>query len=429
MIFRSFVFTLLISTAALASDLKISIQSPTGDRVAGVQVSLFRNSDNGGAGTQVTAGDGIATFAQVSDGAYHAIILAPGFAEQSLPVTFPQSGVISVQLKLTATPQTVVVSASATPEIAERTGVSIDLLNSEQLTTINPVAASDALHYLPGAIVSSTGRRGNLASLFVRGGESNYNKVLIDGVPVNDPGGTFDFGVVPMNNVERLEFVRGPESTIYGSDAMTSVVQLGPRPAARIRRRWNSERMGGTFSTAHGYASIAGARGRYDFNVFGDQFNTEGQGIQRRVFQFAARRQYRHSPVEPRVITYRIRHYNSYTGVQNNWWFNGSPEIPPDPNQYARQNNFLASAALTISGTGAWQHSITGFEYNHAAQNVNPVNDPARPFDSPSIAWQSTTWPGLRIRAPTRHAPGRRPRLATPSKTRTAISTTTRPVA
>ena len=64
------------------------------------------------------------------------------------------------------------------------------------------------------------------SSLFVRGGESNYNKVIIDGVPVNDPGGIFDFGVVPMDNVERVEMVRGPESTIYGSDAMTSTVQM-----------------------------------------------------------------------------------------------------------------------------------------------------------------------------------------------------------
>ena len=60
----------------------------------------------------------------------------------------------------------------------------------------------------------------------MRGGESNYNKVIVDGVPVNEPGGIFDFGVVSMNNVQRMELVRGPESSIYGSDAMTSVVQL-----------------------------------------------------------------------------------------------------------------------------------------------------------------------------------------------------------
>ena len=62
---------------------------------------------------------------------------------------------------------------------------------------MQPVAAADALRFLPGAIVNTAGQRGGLASLFVRGGDSRYNKVIVDGVTVNDPGGTFDFGIVP----------------------------------------------------------------------------------------------------------------------------------------------------------------------------------------------------------------------------------------
>ena len=222
------------------------MQSPSGERVSGVQVSLFRVSDNAGVGVQTTAGDGTATFPHLADGQYRVVVLAPGFAEQSQQITIPHDGkphrrteagdhaANRGRLRLLQLP--------ATPE---QTGTSVGVLTAEQLNTINPVSAPDALLYIPGAIVSSTGRRGNLASLFVRGGESNYNKVLVDGVPVNDPGGIFDFGVVPMNNIERLEVERGPESTVYGSDAMTSVVQLWtatgstrtPRNSIRRRRR------------------------------------------------------------------------------------------------------------------------------------------------------------------------------------------------
>ncbi len=116
-------------------------------------------------------------------------------------------------------------------------------------------------------------------SLFVRGGESNYNKVLVDGVPVNDPGGIFDFGVVPMNNVDRLEVERGPESTVYGSDAMTSVVQLWTATGSTRTPEIQFGADGGNFSTANGYASLAGARGIFDYNVFANQFNTQGQGV------------------------------------------------------------------------------------------------------------------------------------------------------
>ena len=234
----------------------------------------------------------------------------------------------------------------------------------------------------PARLSARTGRRGNLASLFVRGGESNYNKVLVDGVPVNDPGGIFDFGVVPMNNVERLEVERGPESTVYGSDAMTSVVQLWTATGSTRTPEIQFGADGGNFSTANGYASVAGARSIFDYNVFANQFNTQGQGSERRLFEFTARRKCWRAAFRPRSISAAHRHYNSWTGIQSNWWFNGNPELPPDPNQYAHQNNFLASGDLTVSGPGAWQHQFSGFEYHHVALNVNPVDDLDRPFDS-----------------------------------------------
>ena len=62
---------------------------------------------------------------------------------------------------------------------------------------MQPVAANDAMRFLPGAVVNTAGQHGGLSSLFVRGGESRYNKVIVDGVAINDPGGTFDFGTCP----------------------------------------------------------------------------------------------------------------------------------------------------------------------------------------------------------------------------------------
>src|SRR5207248_11267362 len=137
-----------------------------------------------------------------------------------------------------------------------------------------PVAAADALLLLPGAIVNNPGRRGSLSSLFVRGGESRYNKVLIDGVPGNETGGTFDFGVVPLMEADHMEFLRGAQSTLYGSDAMTSVVQFWTRTGNTHVPELRFGADGGNFGTAHGYASLSGARGIVDYSLFGEQFNT-----------------------------------------------------------------------------------------------------------------------------------------------------------
>ena len=101
---------------------------------------------------------------------------------------------------------------------------------------------SDALRFCRD-VVTANGQRGVLTVLSVRGGESNYNRVIVDGVSVNEPGGQFDFGVVPVAQIERMEVVRGSESAVYGSDAMTSVVQMWTRERhnaharIQIRRR------------------------------------------------------------------------------------------------------------------------------------------------------------------------------------------------
>jgi outer membrane cobalamin receptor len=377
-----FVFYLLTSVTVCAADLKFIVQSPTGERVSGVQVSLFRG--NAGVGILTTTGDGAVTFSNLTDGAYKAEVLAPGFAAQSLDLSVPQTEPLVVELKLATTPQTVVVTATATPDVASQAGASVDFLDSDQLTLLNPPAAADALSYIPGAIVNTSGRRGGQASLFVRGGESSYNKVLIDGVPVNDPGGFYDFGATPMNNIERMEVVRGPESTIYGTDAMTSVVQLWTRTGTALKPEFEFGADGGTFSTANGYFSVAGADKIFDYDVFVNQFDTQGQGIND-VYTNALQGGNIGIRFSPRVaVRFRLRHSNNWTGVQSNWWFNGDPVLPPNSNQIAHQNNFLANAELAISGPGAWQHTVGGFEYNHLQANSQSYVDPGREFiDSP----------------------------------------------
>src|SRR5208283_3696915 len=136
-----------------------------------------------------------------------------------------------------------------------------------------------AVRFLPGAVVNTAGQRGGLSSLFVRGGESNYYKVIVDGVTINEPGGTFDFGTLPLTEANRMEFLRGTQSTLYGSDAMTSVVQVFTRTGSTPTPDLRFGADGGNFSTANGSVSLAGARGHFDYNVFGDQFNTNGSGI------------------------------------------------------------------------------------------------------------------------------------------------------
>ena len=274
---RVFSCFILMLAAASAAELKIKVVDPHLAPVAGAQVELLEKDSDRPAGLELTSGEGLAEFRRVGPGMYHLRVLAPGFAAQTTDVSSSDS-MVTVALQLAPTTERVVVTATRNPVPSDVAGADVENLNSGQLQTMHAVALNDALRFLPGAVVDTAGQRGGLASLFVRGGDSRYNKVIIDNVPVNEPGGTFNFGVVPLTETDRMEFLRGAQSTLYGSDAMTSVVQVWTRTGSTQTPELRLGADGGTFGTANGYVSLAGARGRVDYNIYGGQFNTNGQG-------------------------------------------------------------------------------------------------------------------------------------------------------
>jgi vitamin B12 transporter len=379
-------FLLLVTIAAAsAADLKVKVVDPQSAVVSGAQVTLFSKGSDTALKIATTSAEGIATFGELSSGSYQIQVLAPGFAPHTEDVAAARPDVITIELHLATASETVVVTATRTPAPAGESGASISTLENSQLETMEPVDANDAIRFLPGAIVSTAGQHGGLASLFVRGGNSTYNKVIIDGVPVNDPGGTFDFGVVPLAQAERIEFERGAQSTLYGSDAMTSVVQVFSRTGSTSVPELRFGADGGNLNTAQGFASLSGARNIWDYNLFGDQFNTEGKGPND-GYSDSLQGANLGVQIRPGVqFRMRTRHSNSRTGVQGEWDFNGQPLLPPDPGQWARSNNLLVGAELTVTGPSRWQHHFAGFEYNLRRTNENDITDPARAiaFDSP----------------------------------------------
>ena len=360
---------LLALTSCAAADVVVRVADPRAAVVAGAEVRIYPSAASEAAVGQQTSSEGVARFTALPDGEYRVEVRAAGFAPASKTVRIAGESNISISLKIAPLAQTVVVSATRTPVPVEESGAQVALLDASDIRNLQPVATSDALRYLPGAVVNQAGQRGGQASLFVRGGESRYNKVIIDGVPVNEPGGTFDFGVVPMTGIERMEFVRGAESVLYGSDAMTSVVQMwsatGRTPVPEVR--FGAD--GGTFGTARGYASIAGARGRLDYNLFGQQDATQGQG-QNDDYSNSIQGANVGVMLSPKVfLRLRTRHADSRSGVQGQWVFGGQQLLNPDIDADARQNNFLGSAELTVTAPNHWQHRFTGYEYNHKGIN------------------------------------------------------------
>ena len=385
------VFFLSISAAfisrASAADphieLHIKVVDPHSAAVAGAQVSIYRQGERQGETSPLqvrsTSGEGEAVFHLDNGTGLRAQVLAPGFAVAWSDVenAAPSATLIKFQiaLQIATASETVVVTATRTPAPEQETASSVSLLSGDAIETMQPTSGADALRFLPGAVVNVAGQRGGLGSLFVRGGDSRYNEVLIDGVPVTEPGGTFNAATVPMGETDRLEFLRGAQSALYGSDAMTSVVQIFTRNGTTETPELRFGADGGTFGTAHGFLSLAGARSRFDYDLFADQFNTNGQGPNADYTNALQGGNVGVQLNQRALFRLRTRHSNSRTGVPGEWDFNGQRLFQPDIDQRARDNNFLASGELLISAPARWQHRLTGYEYNTRRLNQDTISD------------------------------------------------------
>ena len=365
---------LLLTSAASAADLKIKVLDPQSAAVAGAEVSLVRPSDQTIIATRTTSAEGTTTFRDES-GPLQLKVLAPGFAEERIDVSTQSE--ITINLRVASASETVIVSATRTPVPGEAAGADADSLNHLELTTLQPIATSDALRVLPGAVINTAGQHGGIASLFVRGGASTYNKVIVDGVAIDNPGLTFDFGTLPLTEADRLEFVRGAQSTLYGSDAMTSLVQVWTRTGSTRVPEVRLAADGGNFGTASGSASVSGVYRHLDYNTFASQFNTNGQGVNDAYSNSLQGANVGMAITDNAALRVRLRHSNSYSGVPGEWKFNGEPVLAPNPSEWSHQNNLLGSFEFSVNAPSGWQHRLIAFDSLYRYTDTNLNSNPA----------------------------------------------------
>jgi len=174
----------------------------------------------------------------------------------------------------------IIVTGTPVPRTVGTEASHVTILVGEELRAKGISRVSDALVEVPGLVVIQNGSYGSVTSTFFRGAESDHVKVLLDGVEVNQAGGSFDFSALLLSGVERIEVARGPASALYGSDAMAGVINiitrrgLGP-PQASVsartgsygRKEWAADLHGGGTSTSYSLsASGMSTDGILDFN-------------------------------------------------------------------------------------------------------------------------------------------------------------------
>ncbi|MBM3555398.1 MAG: TonB-dependent receptor [Alphaproteobacteria bacterium] len=293
---------------------------------------------------------------------------APAFAQESTksPFTLPET----------------VVTANRVQTRLDEVGASVTVLTAEDLERRQIKTMVEALREVPSLSVQQIGGPGRQTSVFTRGANSNHTLVLVDGVRMNDPSdpsGAFNFANLTTLGVDRIEVVRGPASTLYGSDAIGGVINIitakgqGPMQGKAFAE-------GGSFRTGAAAAQAKGSEGRFNYNISAGRLQTRGTSVT------APRRRTNGRNDEP--DGYNVNSWNSRLGADlsdtfeialfsrgdvSHGFTDVAAEDPDSADKQRQMSNRLAGKLSLFDGD--W---VQTFGVSHMLMDRVNTNDPDR---------------------------------------------------
>jgi vitamin B12 transporter len=251
-----------------------TVTDPLGSPIANASVGLVHDGKVLVSG--LTGPDGTYTLVSPESGRFY--VLASGISFRQLETeSFFGGRFDGVEKNVVLEPEwvreSVVVTATGVPQPQAQVSGAVTELTATDFA--NRADVVDPLRQVPGLNVVQTGQRGGETSLFIRGGNSTANRVVMDGVPVEDIGGRFDFGNLATTGTQDLEIYRGPNTVLYGSDAAAGVVALttprGSTPFPSLLYEGDA----GNFKTYRNQAQLAGMKRKLDYYGGVSSLNTQ----------------------------------------------------------------------------------------------------------------------------------------------------------
>jgi vitamin B12 transporter len=264
---RTLVTLALLLLAPIASHAVIvrgTVTDPLGAAIPGARVQLIQGQTN--AGFAIAGPDGSFEIRSTASGRFVLLTSAPTFAPgigQDFYAGRTDLITRNVTLNIASVTSQITVTATGIPTPLQQVSSAITLIDFSALQ--HRVGVVDDLRQSPGTNAVQQGQYGGVASLFVRGGNSDANKVIIDGIPAEDVGGRFDFGTVSSTALNGFELFRGSNSALYGSDAGASVVNFNTPRGATMRPVLNYSGDAGNFNTWRNEVTVGGTRNRLDY--------------------------------------------------------------------------------------------------------------------------------------------------------------------
>jgi len=289
----------------------------------------------------------------------------------------------------------IVVTATRLPTPIDEVAGSILVVTSEDIEEKQARTVADALEGLPGIDIVNQGGPGKASSVLLRGGHARFTLVLIDGVEVNDPSNperTFDFAHLAVDDIDRIEVLYGPQSTLYGSDAIGGVIQIFTRKGTG-KPKVEVSAEAGTFNTGRAQAAVRGSAGRTSYSLSASTVrtdgisaaaesdgNTEKDGYENRTLSG-------HLGFETAAGFYLALDARSIDAASDLDYYGGPGG--DDPNYTGDAEQMLLSGQATFFLTDNWEANLKLSANTHDRHDLNEP-DPDRPFTM-ELTYKGTT--------------------------------------
>lgn len=367
-------FLPFVTQAQQTSTINGTLTDPSGAAIVGAIV-VARPLDTARASASAPSGADGKFSVVVTPGRYRVSIQHPSFKREEQEFTLAPGEVKTWDVKLTLEKMasTVIVTASAEPATAEATPALVDIITKQEIEERQDIWLITLLDSGQGVSSTRLGPMGGISSFFLDGGNSDYTKVLVDGTPVNQPGGAIDLSNFTSDGIDKIEIVHGASSALYGSDSMTGVVQIFTHRGTTATPELILTGEGGSFDTGRGGAQLSGLLGKFDYSGTVGYFDTNGQGPGDffRDTTLGGNFGYKFSDTD--TLRLSLRNNSSDAGQPGQTLLPGGSEI----GQTSDLHDFSANLAWNFQTGENWQHQLTGYESRYQDVEFTPAFPPA----------------------------------------------------
>lgn len=292
----------------------------------------------------------------------------------------------------------VIVSATKTESYQAEVGSSSTVITAADIRKSKKVMIQDVLREVPGLTVAQTGTFGGTTSVFLRGSKPGHTLVMIDGIEVNDPRGAetpVNFAHFTTDNIESIEIIRGPQSVLYGSDAIGGVINIITKKG-QGKTKFEASVEGGTHNTIKEYLGLNGESQKVDYSFWLSRLDSSGiskarGGAERDGYSsstFSSRLGYQLS--DTAKLNFILR--STYADFDLD-----DGAYDDDPNSTSWSQDFISRVELAQAFNSRWEHKLSFNFYNLETRNrderdaVDKTEDAQSWFksDSKKIEWQN----------------------------------------